>query len=43
MISTVNETIEQWMDRYDAELIAKAVVKAQPSMPLTQLYLVRLR
>jgi len=42
MLSLVNETIEQWMKRYNAELIDEAAFKLQPSQPLMHGYLVRL-
>jgi hypothetical protein len=43
MLSLTNETIEQWMNRYNAGLIDEAAFQLQPSQPLMHGYLVRLR
>ncbi len=42
-LQLTHQTIEQWMDRYNAELIAQATFKSQPTYHSSQIYLVRLR
>ncbi|MGO8837769.1 MAG: hypothetical protein ACLQAH_14485 [Limisphaerales bacterium] len=42
-LSLVNETIEQWMNRYNAELIDEATFQPQPSQQVIHVYLVELR
>jgi hypothetical protein len=42
-LESQNETLEQWMTRYDGELVDQVAFLLNPNEPQTHLYLVRLR
>jgi hypothetical protein len=43
LLSMIHQTIAEWMERYDAELVTTAICRPQPTKDAIPLYLVRLR